>query len=131
VPRRELIRLPAGAVATGLPILAACLASTAAGEVRTGKKILIALTGEPRTSLNATRPSPTGTPGRAYTNNLRSYPLAERDSLLRRGRASACACCLVSSLMFWNASTAIEGLSGRASPPADGLAPVDASGRSG
>ena len=35
-----------------------------------------------QTSLNATRPSPTGTPSRAYTNNLRSYPLAERDYLL-------------------------------------------------
>jgi hypothetical protein len=42
------------------------------------------------------RPSPTGTPGRAYTKSLRSYPLAERDSLFaeteQRGRASACAC---------------------------------------
>jgi hypothetical protein len=33
-----------------------------------------------------TRPSPTSTPGRAYTNSLCSYPLAERDSLLRQRR---------------------------------------------
>ena len=45
---------------------------------------------------SATWPSPTSTPGRAYTNRLSPYPLAERDSLLRRarqrGRVSACAC---------------------------------------
>ena len=32
----------------------------------------------PYAVTSATRPSPTGTPGLAYTNNLRSYPLAER-----------------------------------------------------
>ena len=35
-------------------------------------------------SLNDTRPSPTGAPGRAYTNRPCPYPLAERDSLLRQ-----------------------------------------------
>jgi hypothetical protein len=36
-----------------------------------------------------TRPSPTGTPRRAYTHSLCSYPLAERDSLLRQRRCGA------------------------------------------
>jgi hypothetical protein len=35
-----------------------------------------------------TRPSPTSTRGLAYTNNLRSYPLAERDSLLCQRRCA-------------------------------------------
>jgi hypothetical protein len=34
------------------------------------------------TSLSDTRPSPTGTPGLAYTSRLCPYPLAERDSLI-------------------------------------------------
>ena len=37
----------------------------------------------------ATRPLPTGTPGLASTKSLRSYPLAERDSLLRQRRCAA------------------------------------------
>jgi hypothetical protein len=37
----------------------------------------------------ATRPLPTGTPGRAYTNRLCPYPLAETDFLLRQRRCAA------------------------------------------
>ena len=45
-------------------------------------------------SINDPRSSPTSTRGLAYTNNLRSYPLAERDSLLRRDRATRSCVCL-------------------------------------
>jgi hypothetical protein len=43
----------------------------------------------PSAPTSATRPSPTGTPGRAYTNRLCPYPLAERDSLSRQRRCDA------------------------------------------
>ena len=43
----------------------------------------------PSAPTSATPPSPTGTPGRAYTNRLCPYPLAERDSLSRQRRCAA------------------------------------------
>jgi hypothetical protein len=60
-------------------------------------------------SLNDIRPLPTGTPGPAYTNSLRSYPLAERDSLLRQR-------CCAAALAFQPIETPLRWLGLRVPP---------------